>query len=111
MNIHRTDEGHISLGQNYDIDLMRLVEDELVKSFGAVLIEKLDELDTSYHDYRIDDKRITIHYEHYTGIYLMPGYYYLDNEMIDENQKKKEDAMINEIEKYFERNYQQIETK
>lgn len=111
MNIRRDDYGHVSLGQNYDINLLKIVTDEIEEKFGGKQIDKLLHPDTSYIDYELKDGKITIHYEHYTGVYLIPGYFFSDNKSISKEQKKKEDEIINQLERHFKDKYEHIKTK
>lgn len=84
---------------------------EIENKFDGKRIEKLSTPDIAYIDYKLKDGIITVHYEHYTGVYLIPGYFFSDDKPISEKQKKKEDELINKLEQHFINNCQNIKTE
>ncbi len=108
MNISRDQHNHVSLGQNYDVALMPLVESELINTFNAKVIAHYNGLDQLYWDYELDGTAITVHYEHYLGVYIIPGYFF---DPLKGDHKSKADEIVDQLENHFRTNFAHIDTR
>ncbi len=110
MKISRDEHNHLMLGQNYDINLLRMVTKEITSKFKGKVLKKLNGIDTAYWDIVIGEILITVHYEHYLGIIIMPHSFFGKDKKLEGIVIEKENALIKEIEDHFSKNFAHILT-
>jgi frataxin-like iron-binding protein CyaY len=62
----------ILISNEPDSDLFKSLSDRLKTEFKAELIERVEDLDSKYFDFKIKDKVLTLHLQNYIGITLFP---------------------------------------
>ncbi len=62
----------ILISNESDSDLFKSLSDRLKTEFKGVLIDRVEDLDTKYFDFKIKDNVLTLHLQNYIGITLFP---------------------------------------
>ncbi|MFY0672348.1 MAG: hypothetical protein JXQ87_03035 [Bacteroidia bacterium] len=62
----------ILISNEPDSDLFQSLSDRLRSEFNAELIDRVEDLDSKYFDFKIKDKVLTLHLQNYIGITLFP---------------------------------------
>lgn len=70
MKIAKSSSGEVELHISDNPDLFDNIANKIIEITNATVIEKIDSLDQSYWDIKIDGEAFTIHREHYLGIKL-----------------------------------------
>ncbi len=60
----------LSFGQNYDVPLINLILEELKAKYKVKETKKLNGIDQSYWDLKLNGLSFCLHYEHYLGVSL-----------------------------------------
>jgi hypothetical protein len=63
----------ILISENADWSLFEKVAQIIISDFGAKAAEQIDGLDERYHDFQIGEVVLTLHLQHYLGIFLYPA--------------------------------------
>ena len=69
----------LRLSEKSDWELFESMAQKIVSDFSGTITKKLDRLDQRYWDMKIGDVGVTLHLEHYLGIFLFPAKGFEDN--------------------------------
>ena len=73
--------------------IFRQIAHTIITRFGGKWIKQLDGFDQRYWDLKIKGKILTLHLEHYTGIYLFPHH--------ETRDLKNANSLVREIAMYL----------
>jgi Protein of unknown function (DUF3630) len=89
-NFENSEKLELLISKDSDWKLFNGIADAILKKFKGKLVEVLDGVDERYWDIEVRGQVVTLHLEHYTGIYLI-------------STGREQSDLIGEIGKYLEK--------